>query len=435
MKKLYFVSLGCTKNQIDSEIMLKKLFDNGFSLTDKIQKADFFLINTCGFLKSARDEAFSVLDDIFLNKKKSSKVIIAGCMANLFSNEIKSEYDIYSIISSGNIDQILNACSNSIEKIDKLSFLQDSEDARFLIDYNHLSYLKISDGCLKNCSFCIIPKIKGRLISKSKETVLKEFQYLLKKNVFEINLIAQDLLDYGKDRKEKDGFISLLKDLLKIQKDFWLRLLYIYPDEITDELIDIIAQDKRICNYLDLPLQHVSDKILNKMRRKCNKKKIVTLFEKLLKKIPDISIRASFIVGFPNETDRDFEELIDFVKTFKIDQLAVFKYANEKYSSSYKFDNQVSEEIKQKRFDILTKLQYDLNFKRQKNNIGKTFDAIVDGYHPENNLLMLARHMGQAYAVDSNIIINDTTKIKSFGKVYKLKITDVSGYDLIASPV
>jgi len=436
-KSLYYTSLGCSRNQVDSEAMIAKLFDNGYSLTDNIHKADVFVVNTCGFLKEARDEAYSILDEIFENKKKGAKVIVAGCMANVFSKDIKEKYykDVFSIISSGNLDKIIDVINEKTISINKLSYISEDDFSRVLTNHSHLAYLKISEGCSKACSFCIIPKIKGPLISRSINSIVEEFKLLLSSGVFEINLIAQDLLDYGKDRNEKNVFIKLLKSLLKIKKDFWLRLLYVYPDEITDEFIDLLSSDDRICKYLDIPLQHISDNILKKMKRKTSKEKIFSLFEKLRKKIPHIAIRTSLMVGFPSETDEDFEELLNFIENFQIDHLAVFKYSNEHLASSYNLDSQVSEDIKQKRFDILTKKQFELIQKRNKKMIGKTLDVIMDSYHPSSDLLINARAYSQAFAVDSNIIINDIENIASFGSVQKVKILDISGYDLIAQPL
>ena len=229
MQKLYFTSLGCNRNLVDSEVMIDKLLKNNLVLSDDIINSDLFVINTCGFLKEARDEAFVVLDEIFLNKKKSAKVIVTGCMANVFSNLIKEKYpEVFSILSTGNIDKIFDASLTSQIKIDNLSYLQ-KDFARVLTTPSHLTYVKVSEGCYKACAFCIIPKIKGKLVSRTNQSILKEINLLLSQNVFEINLIAQDLLDYGKDRNEKNALINLIKEILKIDKKFWLRLLYFYP--------------------------------------------------------------------------------------------------------------------------------------------------------------------------------------------------------------
>ncbi|HEU64935.1 MAG TPA: 30S ribosomal protein S12 methylthiotransferase RimO [Chlamydiae bacterium] len=432
-KNLYFISLGCTRNQVDSEVMIAKLFSSGYSLSNDMKSADVLVINTCGFLKEARDEAYSILDEIFENKKAKAKIIIAGCMANLFSKEILDKYEIFSIVSSGNIDKILEVIETPKVLVNNLSYIGEENFERVITNYQHIAYLKISEGCSKACAFCIIPKIKGTLISRSQKSIIEEFKLLISNGVFEINLIAQDLLDYAKDRNEKLSFLKLLENILKIKNDFWLRLLYVYPDEITDEFIDLIASDKRICKYLDIPLQHINDRILKKMKRKTSQKKIFSLFEKLRNKIPNISIRTSLMVGFPSETKEDFQELLDFIENYQIDHLAVFKYSNEKYAPSYNYPDQIEEKIKDERFEILTKKQFELIQKRNKKLIGKTIPVLIDSYNSESDLLAMARSEGQGYGVDSNIIINNTQKIKSFGKIYKVRIIDLADYDLIAS--
>ncbi|OGN66253.1 MAG: ribosomal protein S12 methylthiotransferase RimO [Chlamydiae bacterium RIFCSPLOWO2_01_FULL_28_7] len=432
MQKLYFTSLGCNRNLVDSEVMIDKLLKNNLVLSDDIINSDLFVINTCGFLKEARDEAFVVLDEIFLNKKKSAKVIVTGCMANVFSNLIKEKYpEVFSILSTGNIDKIFDASLTSQIKIDNLSYLQ-KDFARVLTTPSHLTYVKVSEGCYKACAFCIIPKIKGKLVSRTNQSILKEINLLLSQNVFEINLIAQDLLDYGKDRNEKNALINLIKEILKIDKKFWLRLLYVYPDEITDELIELISQDDRICKYIEMPIQHVNNRILKLMKRKTSKEKIEDIFKKLKSKMPSFSIRTSLMVGFPSETEEEFLEMVDFIKKYPIDNLAVFKYSNEKLSQSYNLENQIDEEIKQKRFEILTKEQFKQIKKRQKKLIGQTLEVLIDGYHKESDLLATARHQGQCFEVDSNVLINDISKIKKMGSVHRVKIIDNSSYDLIA---
>ncbi|NGX33154.1 MAG: hypothetical protein K1060chlam4_01215, partial [Candidatus Anoxychlamydiales bacterium] len=317
--------------------------------------------------------------------------------------------------------------------VKNLSYIGEDNFDRVITNHQHIAYLKISEGCSKACAFCIIPKIKGSLISRSEKSIIEEFKLLLSNGVFEINLIAQDLLDYAKDRNENFAFLKLLKNILKIKNDFWLRLLYVYPDEITDEFIDLIASDKRICKYLDIPLQHISDRILKKMKRKTSQKKIFSLFEKLRNKIPDISIRTSLMVGFPSETNEDFNELLKFIEDYPIDHLAVFKYSNEKFAPSYNYPDQIEEKIKDERFEILTNRQFELVQKRNKKLIGKTLDVLIDSYNSESNLLAMGRSQGQGYNVDSNIIINNTKKIKAFGKTQKAKIVDTALYDLIAT--
>lgn len=434
MSKLYFISLGCTRNLIDSEVMIGYLQKNGYSITLDLKKSDVIVVNTCGFLQEAREEAYQILDEVFKNKKNRSKVIITGCMANLFKDDLVKRYpEIFSIITAGHLENILDTIKVKQINTSILSHLQKKDLTRTITTPKHLAYLKIAEGCSKRCAYCIIPKIKGPLKSRSISSILKEFKLLIKNGVYEVNLIAQDLLDFQKDQNIKRGLITLVKEILKIKKDFWLRLLYVYPDDITDEFIDLLASDIRICKYLDIPIQHISDNILKKMNRKTSKKRIFEIFEKIKSKMPDFSFRTSIMVGFPGETEKDFNELIDFIKKFQIDNLAVFKYSNEKHALSYNMKDQVDEKVKQQRFDILTKLQFELTQKRNKKLIGKSFDVLIDGYHKDSNLLAVARNYSQAYDIDSSIIINDIAKIKSFGKIQKVKIIDSSGYDLIAS--
>ncbi|NGX56213.1 MAG: Ribosomal protein S12 methylthiotransferase RimO [Candidatus Anoxychlamydiales bacterium] len=435
MKKkfVYFVSLGCSRNLVDSETMIYKLSLANYHLTNEITKADALVVNTCGFLKEARDEGYSVLDEMFEEKKDSAKVIVTGCMANLFFNEIKKKYkNLHSIISAGEVNSIVEAVTDKIIKNDKKSFIQQRDFKRVLTTPSHLAYLKISEGCQKRCSYCIIPKIKGPLISRTVDSIIEEFKHLLENGVFEINLIAQDLLDYGKDRNEKDALINLIKEILKIKKDFWLRLHYVYPDDITDEFIDLILSDNRICNYLDMPLQHVSNNVLKNMRRKTTKENIIKIFSTLRKKDKSFTIRTSLMVGFPNETEDDFNELLKFIEDYQIDHIGVFKYVDEPFASSFKFDNKIDQKIIDERFEQLTKKQFDLVQKRNKKLIGKEIDVLVDGYHKESDLLCVGRTKSLAYDVDSNIIINDISKIDSFGKIYNAKIIDNVGYDLLA---
>jgi ribosomal protein S12 methylthiotransferase len=432
-KFVYFASLGCSRNLVDSEVMIHKLMQADYHLTNEIENSDVLVINTCGFLKDARDEGYSILDEMFLNKKQTAKVIVTGCMANLFFNDLKKRYpNIYSIISAGEIDSIIEAITDKTYKNEKKSFIQQRDFKRFLTTPSHLAYLKISEGCKKACAFCIIPKIKGPLISRSIDSIVDEFKSLLDQGIFEINLIAQDLLDYGKDRNEKNALITLIKEFLKIKKDFWLRLHYIYPDDISDEFIDLILSDSRICNYLDMPLQHISDNVLKNMRRKTTKEKIIKIITTLKEKDLNFSIRTSLMIGFPNETDEDFEELMDFIKKYEINHIGVFKYVDEPFASSFKFDNKINQKTIDDRFNKLTKLQYDLVQKRNKKLINKEVDVLIENYHKESDLLCIGRLKSQGYEVDSNVIINDISKIDSFGKIYKARITDISDYDLIA---
>ncbi|MBI3211614.1 MAG: 30S ribosomal protein S12 methylthiotransferase RimO, partial [Simkania negevensis] len=317
------------------------------------------------------------------------------------------------------------------------SFLQEGEVPRQLSTPSHYAYLKIAEGCRKRCSYCIIPKIKGPLKSKSIKQVLREFQVLRKNGVSEIILIAQDLGDFGKDVgfKKNKGLIALLEEILKEEGNFWLRFLYLYPDEIDDEMIALMKRDSRICPYLDLPIQHINNEILKAMHRKTSREEIISIITRLRKEIPEISIRTSLIVGFPGETEKEFEELVDFVKEYPLDQVGIFAYSREKESHSYSLLGQVEEEVKQKRREKLAKVQQAVLKKHLKKKIGQKLEVVVEGYHLESPFLMRGRHQGQCPEIDGEVIINDGRKVDAFGKKYLVEITDVSGYDLVGKVI
>jgi ribosomal protein S12 methylthiotransferase len=444
LKKVHFISLGCARNLADTETMVNKLMQDGYEIGPDIDTADYIVVNTCGFLKESRDETIEILEEVFEEKPKNTKVIAAGCMVKLFRKFLEDKFpnQISYFIGPKDINNILKAfTTNDDEFLEKTSskpientFKGLEEAPKTLATPSHYAYLKIAEGCQKACSFCLIPKIKGKLVSKEENQILEEFDKLLKQGVFEIILIAQDLGDYGKDRFEKNALAALLKKMLERSGKFWIRLLYLYPDEITDELIDIMKSDNRIAPYVDMPIQHIDDDVLKLMNRNITSGQIIETISKLRKNIPSIYIRTSLMVGFPTETDEQFEKLCSFVKEIKLDHVGIFKYSREEMTKAYDLV-QVEEKIKEQRFEKLAKVQYENVLEKNKSLIGKTFEVIVDGYHPESDLLMTARHVGLCPGVDSNIIINDIQKVRNFGKIHKVKITDVASYDLIGEIV
>ena len=435
MDKIYFINLGCPRNLVDTEIMLGIVLEAGYGITDDTSEADFFVINTCGFIKDSRNEALDVISEIIEEKKSSAKLIITGCMVAKHRKILEKHFpEIHYFLGAGNITEILQALSSKkpglIVKPPK-SFLEDGTEPRKLTTPPHYAYLKIAEGCRKNCSYCAIPAIKGPLRSKATKQILQEFQNLLNQGVYEIILIAQDLGDYGKDSGE--NLASLLKQILKIDGDYWLRLLYLYPDEITDEIIEIIRGDERICKYVDMPIQHVNGDILRSMKRKTSKKQIKDTITKLRSEIPEMVIRTSIIVGFPGETDQQFEELIEFIKEYPLDHIGVFVYSPEENTPAAKLPQQIPEELKNKRYDKIMTAQQEILALHNKKMIGKSFPVIIEGYHPESEFLMVGRYYGQCPEIDSQIIINDHLCVDKFGCKYMVEITDVAGYDLIGT--
>ncbi len=433
--KIHFVSLGCARNLVDTEVMLGILLKSGYEATDDVSKADYLVVNTCGFLASARKESCDTIESLFEEKKKHAKVIVAGCMVQKHKDELKAQFpEIHYFLGSGDMEKILEAVQSDLKGeavTSARSYLEWGEIPRQLSTPKNYAYLKIAEGCAKQCAFCIIPKIKGPLKSKPQEQVLKEFDALLAQGVHEVILIAQDLGDYGKERKEKFGLENLVREMLKRKGDFWLRFLYLYPDEITDELLILMASDPRVCAYLDMPIQHINATMLKAMRRKTSREQIVSTIESLRKKLPGAVIRTSLMVGFPGETDEQFEEMVQFIQEHPLDNIGIFKYSREEESSSAKMPGHISEEIKQERFEKLASVQMKIVRKRNRSYIGKKLKVIVEGYHPDSEFLMRGRFYGQCPEIDGQVIINDGRKVDAFGKFYEVEITDVADYDLI----
>jgi ribosomal protein S12 methylthiotransferase len=432
--KFHFTSLGCARNLVDSEVMIGILLKAGYEVTADPKEADFLVVNTCGFLESSRQEGIQTIQDLFDLKKKSGKVIVAGCMVQKHSGELKERFpQIHYMLGSGDVEKILDAVqSGQGEAVTSArSYLEWGEVPRMISTPKHYAYLKIAEGCKKRCAFCIIPTIKGPLKSKSEAQVLKEFEALLAQGVHEVILIAQDLGDFGKDRKEKGALASLLRSMLQVKKDFWLRLLYLYPDEIDDELIAVIQSDSRICRYLDMPIQHINNEMLKAMHRTTSKEEILEIIGKLRAQVPDVVIRTSLMVGFPGETEEQFQEMVDFVQKVPLDNVGIFKFSLEKEAYAARLPNQIPEEIKQTRFEKLAQAQQKMIRKRNKKMVGKKLIAVVEGFHPESQMLLRARYSGQCPEIDGQIIINDGRKVTEFGKLYEVEITDFTDYDLI----
>ena len=433
--KFHFTSLGCARNLVDSEVMIGLLLKAGYEIVATPAAADYLVVNTCGFLESSRQEGLQVIGALFQEKKRGAKVIVAGCMVQKHSGELKEHFpDIHYMLGSGDVEKILDAVradEAGLAVSSAKSYLEWGEIPRMLSTPSSYAYLKIAEGCKKRCAFCIIPTIKGPLKSKTEEQVLKEFNALLGQGVFEVILIAQDLGDFGKDRKEKGALASLLRKMLQVKKDFWLRLLYLYPDEIDDELIEVMKSDPKIVPYLDMPIQHINDEILKAMHRKTSRSQITTLLTRLRKEIPHIAIRTSLMVGFPGETEAQFQELLEFIQEYPLDNVGIFKFSLEKEAYAAKLEPQISEEVKQERFERLSQVQFEMVRKRAEKKVGQKMPVLVEGFHPESDLLLRGRSTAQCPEIDGQMILNDWECVKDFGKLYEVEVSDVAGYDLI----
>ncbi len=435
--KIHFISLGCPRNLVDSEVMLGILLKAGYEVAEHLPDADYLVINTCAFLEASRQEALETIGLALDQRKEGARLIVTGCMVQTHSQTIKDHFPkVDYLLGSGDMQGILKAVESQQqgEQISSArSYLEAGEVPRQISTPKHFAYLKIAEGCRKQCSYCIIPSIKGPLKSKSREQVIKEFNLLLNQGAKEIILIAQDLGDYAKDRGERHltGLLRLLREMLDVEKDFWLRLLYLYPDEITDDLIALIKSDARICRYLDMPIQHINNQVLKSMRRATNREDIIAIITKLRKEIPEMVIRTSLIVGFPGETEEQFEELVQFVKDYPLDNIGIFKFSREPNSHAYDLPGQIDEQTKERRYQKLMKTQQKIVKKRNAAMVGKVIPVLVESYHPETKYLMLGRTAGQCPDIDGLVIINDGRNVKAFGEIYQVEITDSSEYDLI----
>ena len=439
--KINFISLGCPRNLVDTEVMLGILLKAGYEVAPKLEEADYIVINTCSFLEASRQESKETINETIAIKKPTAKLIVAGCMAQTHSKELKELYPkIDYFLGSGDVEKILEAVETKEPGqavTTARSYLEMGEVPRKLSTPKHYAYLKIAEGCRKRCAYCIIPTIKGPLKSKSQEQIMKEFHLLLKQGVHEIILIAQDLGDYGKDQGSKRlaALLALIQEMLSVKANFWLRFLYLYPDEITDELIAVMKSDSRICPYLDMPIQHINNFMLKSMHRATSKEEIIAIITKLRKEIPSVSIRTSLIVGFSGETEEQFQELVQFVQEYPLDNVGIFKFSREPGSYAYELPNQIPEEVKEERYHRLMKVQQKTVKKQLKKMKGKKIPVMVEGYHPETELLMIGRHAGQCPDIDGQVIINDGRLVKAFGEIYLVEITDQTDYDLIGRVV
>lgn len=424
--------------------MLGILLHAGYEPTQAEDEADYLVVNTCGFLKAAREEGAGEIDHLLATKKVNSKLIVTGCMVNLHKEEILEQYPgIDQVLGAGSIHKILDAVRgtqvNEEEGSGKSakSFLEDGEVPRLVATPPHYAYLKVAEGCRKRCSFCIIPSIKGPLKSKPPEQVVQECNALLKNGASEIILIAQDLGDYGKDWKDPNGLARLLRQILdSTEQDFWLRLMYLYPDEITPDVVEILESDSRVCRYLDMPIQHINNKILKRMRRKTTGDDIRQTIELLRTRLPDVHIRTSLMVGFPGETDEQFEELLEFVVSAQLENVGVFQYSDEELAVSSRLDDKVPEDVKQDRFDRLMEAQLQIVRAKNQQRVdeGQVLDVVLEGQHKDRLDCLVGRYFGQCPDIDGQVIVEGAIqngRHPELGKRHRIKISGYNDYDLI----
>jgi len=446
-KKVHFISLGCPKNLVDSEIMAGTLLKEGYEVVGDHSDADTVIVNTCGFIEDSKKESIQKILEMAELKKggQLKKVVVAGCLTQRYKDDLVSglpEADLF--VGSGEFQNIAKILKNSDEGDKKKTFfnlptyLQEETTPRVNSQPGHRAYLKISEGCMKRCAFCAIPLIRGNLQSRTIPNIVNEAKLLVAGGVKELIIISHDFTDYGfdlrrKNPEAKESPAELLRALNEVEGAEWIRLLYLYPDGITPEVVDLIKNNKKLVKYFDMPLQHVNDQVLKSMNRKMTRKEIEEALNNIRTEIPEAVIRTQFIVGFPGETEEQFEELLGFIAEQQFDRVGCFQYSPEENTPGGKMEGQIDEETKQRRFAAVMEVQQNISREKHRAFIGKTVEVLVEGFSEETELLLQGRTSQQAPEIDGVVLINDGEA--KVGDMVKVLITDSMEYDLIGEIV
>ena len=435
--KILFISLGCDKNLADSEEMLGLLTARGHEIVDDETQADAIVINTCCFIKDAKEESVETILEMAEYKKTGSchALVVTGCMAQRYQKEIIQEVpEVDAVLGTTSYGDIVKAleeavAGNHFEEFRDIDYLPDTGSKRVLTTGGHFGYLKIAEGCDKHCTYCIIPKLRGKFRSVPMERLIAQAEDMAEQGVKELILVAQETTVYGKDLYGKKSLHILLKKLCEIKGIRWIRVLYCYPEEIYDELIETIRDEKKICHYLDIPIQHASDRILKRMGRRTSKQELIDIVGKLRKEITDIVLRTTLITGFPGETEEDHEELKEFVDEMEFDRLGVFTYSPEENTPAAEMADQVPEEVKEERRDELMELQQEISYDRGQDRIGQELLVMIEGKVADESAY-IGRTYGDAPKVDGYIFVQ-TGELLMTGDFAKVRVTGALEYDLI----
>ena len=434
---IYFVSLGCDKNLVDSEMMITSLRKNGFVLTDDIEEADVIVVNTCCFIGDAKEESINTLIEMGGYKDGRCKLLVAaGCLAQRYHNEIKEDIpEVDLIVGTMGYEDLSDKINEALEGNGVLESLKDIDylptplTDRDSMSGGYYAYLKIAEGCDKCCTYCVIPKVRGHYRSVPMDNLIAQAKHLVNNGAKELILVAQETTLYGKDIYGEKSLPKLLDELSKIDELKWIRILYCYPEEITDELIDAIKRNPKVCNYLDMPIQHGADDVLRRMGRWTNREQIENTASKLRKEIPDIVLRTTLITGFPGETEEDFEQLKEFVEKMQFDRLGVFTYSREEDTPAAEMVEQIEEEIKASRRDEIMQIQQDIAFDKSNSRVGEIYEVMIEGKLPEEGVYIARTYM-DAPDVDGYVFIQSDYNFDS-GDFVKVEITRSDEYDLI----
>ncbi|WP_458784621.1 30S ribosomal protein S12 methylthiotransferase RimO [Vallitalea sediminicola] len=435
--KISFISLGCDKNLVDSEVMLGLLRDKGYTLINDETEADVIVVNTCGFIQDAKEESIGTIIEMGQYKEngKCKALIVTGCLAQRYQDElIKEMPEIDAILGVSNYDKVIEAVESVLDNKKYIAFedndrLPEDYINRVISSGGYSTYLKIAEGCDNHCTYCIIPKIRGKIKSRTIESLVEETEYLAKNGIKELILVAQDTTKYGIDIYGEKKLPTLLRQLCRVDGIEWIRLLYCYPEEITDELVEVIRDEQKVLNYLDMPIQHANNDILRRMARKGTKEMINEAISKLRKAIPDICLRTTLITGFPGETREQFEDMKKFVQDVRFDRLGVFSYSPEEGTPAALFEDQIEEDTKEARKDEIMALQQGISKSINEELIGKTYSVIIEGYMPEDRVYC-GRTYRDAPDVDGMIFVSCPYELIS-GDIINVRVSSSNEYDLI----
>ena len=437
-RKVGMISLGCPKNQVDGEALLAKLKKAGYEIVNNIEDSDVMIINTCGFIEQAKKEAIDTILEVaeYKNAGLISAIVVTGCLAERYQDEIIKEMpEVDAVLGIGANSDIVKTCDKALCGIVTTSFPNKCylsiNDERIISTPSHWAYLKIAEGCDNRCSYCAIPGIRGGFRSRTIESCVDEAKALAESGVKELILIAQDTTKYGQDLYGKYSLDILLKELVKIDGIEWIRLFYCYPQRITDSLINVIANEEKVCNYIDIPLQHSDKTVLKNMNRVGDGDDYRALISKMRKALPDLALRTTFMVGFPGETDEQFENLCKFTEDVKFDKMGCFTFSPEEDTSAYDMQNQIDDDVKVRRQEVLMNKQYSITEELNKQRIGRIYKVIIDTFDGE-------KYVGRSYMdspeIDSGIIFTCDNNL-NIGDFVNVEITDYNGYDLIGEAI
>lgn len=434
MNNVHIVTLGCSKNDVDSSMMYSLLDKNKYQMVNEPSQADILIVNTCGFIDAAKEESIdTILESVeYKSEGRCKKVLLSGCLAQRYPEELIKEIpEIDGIIGTGNIDYINELLDRSLAG--DLFIKTDNLNSAYIEgirkeEVNTTEYVKISEGCNNNCSYCIIPSLRGKNRSRKIEDIYSEVEYLVSKGAREIILIAQNTTDYGIDLYSKYSLAKLIKEISKIEDLKWIRVLYLYPDHFTEELIEEFKNNQKLVNYVDMPLQHISDDVLKKMNRKTSKEHIIKTLKNLRKSVPDIVIRTTFIVGFPGESDDDFNQLVDFIEDIKFDKLGVFEYSKEEGTRAASLDEQIPDSIKEERKNEIMAIQSEISAEILSKNIGKRLEVLIEEEVDEKN------YVGRTYMdspeIDGVTYVHSAKNLE-IGSFVQVDVVDSLDYDLV----